>query len=236
VSRTLERLERAAGALGLALPPGALAHYAIYLREIERWRRRINLTAASTEQDLVDLHVVDSLLPLSVVTVPRDARLADVGSGAGFPGVPIMIARPDLRITLVEASSRRAAFLEHVARTLGISGLTVSVGRAEVLGRAPQYREQFDVVVSRATARAAVMAELCLPLAAVAGMAVLLKGPGGIREMIEARPLVERLGGAVEAIEVRSLPTVARMRVIAILRKRAPCSPEYPRPAAQLGR
>lgn len=232
----LAHLERAAGSMGLALPTGALDQYEVFLRQVIEWRRRINLTGAASIADLVALHVVDSLLPLAVVSVPRGATLADVGAGAGFPGVPIKIARPDLRTTLVEASRRRVAFLEHIVRVLNLGGLTVVQARAETLGRHPGYREHFDVVVSRAVARAATSAELCLPLAAIGGTVLLLKGPSAATELAEARPLIHRLGGMLETPEIHALPTTDRKRLVAVIVKIRRTAAEFPRRPSRLGR
>lgn len=236
MSAPLAQLEHVAGAMGLTLPPGAIAQYEVFLREVIKWRRRLNLTGAASIPDLIALHVVDSLLPLAVVNIPRSAALADVGSGAGFPGVPIKIARPDLRTTLVEASRRRVAFLEHLVRVLGVDGLTVIGARAEILGRLAEYRERFDVVISRAVARAAVSVELCLPLAAPGGLVLLLKGPSARAELTAAAPLIERLGGTLQPPEIRALPTTNRQRLVAVILKRRTTGAEFPRSHGRLGR
>ncbi len=232
----LRQLERAADDMGVALPPGALGCFEAYLHELMVWRGRINLTAATTPQAVVSLHFIDSLLPLSLVDFPRLARVADVGSGGGFPGLPTKIVRPDLRVTLIEASTRRVAFLEHVGRVLELTDLTVAWGRAEVLGRAIEHRERFDIVLSRAAARAGAAAELCLPFARVGGTVILLKGPKAGPELAAARPLIERLGGALSATEVMSLPTTNQSRLVATIKKGRPCGEEYPRSAPRLGR
>lgn len=232
----LSRLERAAGAMGLALPPGALDQCEALLKELLVWRRRMNLTSAATADALVTLHFVDSLIPLTVVKIPQGGRLADVGSGAGFPGLPMKIARPDLDVTLIEATNRRAAFLEHAVRVLRVQGVTVALGRAEDLGRRAEYRERFDAVVSRAVGRAGVGVELCLPLAAEGGVVVLLKGPRAREELAAARPLIERMGGALEEIAIANLPLTGQRRLIAVISKQRPIAPEYPRRGARLGR
>ena len=231
----LAQLERAAAEMRLALPPRALDCFEVYLDEVLSWRHRINLTAASTAQDLVSLHFVDSLLPLSFLEFPPNARVADIGSGAGFPGVPLKIVRPDLRLTLIEASRRRVAFLEHLRASLGYPDIEVVWGRAEVLGRQAEFREAFGVVLSRAAARAGVAAELCLPLAAISGVVVLLKGADAHSEIAAANPLIERLGGRLEASETRHLPTTDRWRLLAVIRKVRPCGPEFPRNVRHLG-
>jgi len=236
VNPALLQLERAAVDIGVALPPGAVAQFETYLRELAVWRRRLNLTAAATPQAVISLHFVDSLLPLSVVDFPQAARVADVGTGGGFPGLPIKIVRPDLRVTLIEGSSRRVAFLEHMGRVLGLTDLAVVWGRAESLGRQAEYRERFDVVLSRAAARAGVTVELCLPFAAVPGTLVLFKGPNAGPEIAAAGPLIERLGGVLTEARAMSLPGTDRSRLVVVIQKKSPCGAEYPRIPTRLGR
>lgn len=232
----LLQLKRGAANLGVALPPRAVAQFETYLRELTVWRRRLNLTATATPQAVISLHFVDSLLPLSVVDFPQAARVADIGSGAGFPGLPIKIARPDLRVTLLEGSSRRVAFLEHIGRVLGLKDLAVVWGRAEGLGRQPEYRERFDIVLSRAAARTGVTIELCLPFAAVPGTVVLFKGPSAGPEVASARALIERLGGALTEVRAKSLPGTDRSRLVVVIQKKSHCGAEYPRSPTRLGR
>jgi 16S rRNA (guanine527-N7)-methyltransferase len=235
VNPALASLERAAGEMRLSLPPGALERFDRYISEVLTWRRRINLTGASTALSLVALHFVDSLLPLAALEFPRGSRVADVGSGAGFPGLPIKIARPDLRVTLVEASSRRVAFLEHVRQALDLPDLEIVWGRAEDVAHQPEFRERFGVVLSRAAARASAAAELCLPFAALDGRVALLKGPGAVKELASAAPLIDRLGGMPEPLTMMHLPGTGQVRLLAVIKKVRPTGAGFPRRPPRLG-
>lgn len=180
--------------------------------------------------------MLDSLVLLGVIGFPDSCDVVDVGSGAGFPGVPIKIARCDLRVTLIEASRRRVAFLEHVRNTLALNDLRIEWGRAEILAHQQGFREAFTMAVERAVARLAVSVELCLPLLRVGGQAVLLKGLTVFGEVRSAEPLIDVLGGSVERLTRRVLPHSEHESVVLVLRKQNPTPAGYPRAAKRLGR
>lgn len=232
----LAQLHAAASGLGVPLDERALARFDRYLGEILHWRRRINLTSASDAAQVISLHFVDALLALSVCDFPERCRVADVGSGAGLPGIPIKIARPHLHLTLIEASRRRVAFLEHVRVATGLDDLEIEWARAEEFGRREERREEYDRSVERATARLSVAAELCLPLVRPGGAAVFLKGPRVLGELEKARPLIAAVGGEIAHSEVRTLPTADRQRAIVVINKVARTPSGYPRSAGRLGR
>ena len=167
---------------------------------------------------------------LALVPYLEGARsLVDVGSGGGLPGLPLKIARPDLELTLIEANRRKAAFLEHAAATLELSGVRVVTARAEDAGRDPALRERFDVAVARALAEMAVLAELCLPLVRVGGRLLAMKAAAQA-EVAAALPALEVLGG--ELAGVFDAPTALRDRgQIVVVRKVSPTPAEFPRRA-----
>ncbi len=168
--------------------------------------------------------------------MPAEARVIDVGTGAGLPGVVVRIVRPDLRVVLLESSRRKVAFLEHLQHTLGLDDLLIEWGRAEDLAHRAGMREAFDVAVTRATARLAVAAELCLPFVLVSGAAICLKGPKVHEEVDEARGLIAELGARVESCELRILPETELRRAAVVLRKERSTPERFPRPAKGLGR
>lgn len=230
----LARLQSGAAGLGIALDTAALARFERFLEQMLSWRARLNLTAAASAGELEGLHFVDSLLPLWACVVPPGCRVADVGSGAGFPGMPMKIARPDLRIVLVEASRRRVAFLEHLRGALDLPDVEIRWARAEELGHEHGFREAFGLAVSRATAPLSAC-ELTLPLVEPGGAVALLRGPKVAEEAVVVGPLVEALGGEVESCVLRALPTTDRMRAALVLRKIHPTPPEFPRRGRRLG-
>jgi 16S rRNA (guanine527-N7)-methyltransferase len=235
VNPEIDRLERGADTLGVPLDGKALHRFDRYLGALMLWRTRLNLIGPAGAQELVQLHLLDSLLPLAALTISPGAALVDVGSGAGLPGVPLKIARPDLRVTLVEASRRRVAFLEHLREVLELPDVAVACGRAEVLAHREAFRERSDVASERATARLDAAAELCLPFVAVGGACLLLKGPTAIERVAVARPLISDLGAIVEYSSIFPLPGTDRTRTVLVLRKRAATPSHYPRRAARLG-
>jgi len=233
VSPAIGRLERGAGALGVRLDPTALDRFERYLAALVRWGSRLNLVGASGEDELVDRHLIDSLLPLAAVELPPGADVVDVGSGAGLPGVPMKIARPDLRVTLLEASRRRVAFLEHLRDAVDLPDLGVRWGRAEDLARQADHRELYDCSVERATAKAAAALELCAPLVAVGGWCVLLKGPAVLDELPAAAGLAESLG--LSKISIKKLYAYSGPTLVVVASKVVITPSVYPRRASRLG-
>lgn len=188
----------------------------------------LNLTAITSAQDVAVKHVADSLTCLLVGEWATGAAVCDVGTGGGFPGMVIAITRPDLKVRLVDAVAKKLAFLSTVAGELGVS-VDVRHGRAEELGRDKQMRESHDLVVARAVARLAVLAEYCLPLCKVGGWFVAMKGPGVTEELDEARRALEILGGRVAGVLEVELPLGAGKRTLISVYKERPTPSTYPR-------
>lgn len=235
-SSALGRLLAVSAELVVPLDGPALMRFERYLSEILHWRRRFNLTPTGDPAQIVSLHFADALLALSVGDFPKDCRVVDVGSGAGLPGIPMKIARPDLRMTLVEASRRRIGFLEHLRAVLTLEDIEIEWTRAEDFGQRNDRREVYDRSVERAAARIAVAMELCLPLVRVGGAAVFLKGPRVLEELDRTRSLLTSLGGRIICDEVRALPTTDRERAVIVVGKVAHTPLPYPRSAGRHGR
>lgn len=220
------RLRSEAAAVGIALTDEHTAGLVRYLRLIEQWRRPAGLTAVADPFEAARVHVADSLLCLRAGIAPA-ANVIDIGSGAGLPGIPLALVRSDLRVTLLEAERRKAAFLEMAARELSLS-VEVVAQRAEEAAHDPAAREHYDAVVARAVAPLRVLLELTLPFARVGGRVVLLKGPGAGREMQAAGRAREVLGGGeVERMDAR-LSGGERRQVIVVTKVNATPA-EYPR-------
>lgn len=205
-----------------------------YAELLVDWNKRVNLTAITDPQGILVKHFVDSLLPICKVDLPPKARVVDVGAGAGFPSVPIKLMRGDLQLTLLDSLEKRLTFLRALCQELGREADTLHL-RAEDAGRKPQYREQFDVAVSRAVAPMAELAEYCLPLVEVGGLVLALKGSVGREEAIASQRAVQLCGGIVEDIIDYSLPN-GDPRVLVVLRKHMPTPDKYPRHSAQISK
>ena len=202
-----------------------------YFQELVEWNRVVNLTAIVGPNEVSAKHFLDSL---SVARVISDealvgGSLVDVGSGAGFPGLPLKIAWPGLNVTLVDSVGKKAAFLRHVVDTLGLEGVEVEVGRAEALAHESRLRERFDVVASRAVAKMAELAELTLTFCKPGGIVVAQKKAGIEDELRDAERAIALLGGALERIEAVDDVEPDDPRWLVVLRKVAPSPSRYPR-------
>ena len=182
--------------LGLALEDSALGQFENYARILEEENRKINLTAVTGEREIAERHFIDSLAVLAAAgDIVKCARVVDVGSGAGFPGLPMKIAEPSICLTALDSTEKKVQFLRKVCEVLGLSGAEAVFGRAEELSRLPERREKYDIAVSRAVARLNVLAELCLPFVKVGGSFFAMKTASNEEEIKEAANAVKLLGG-----------------------------------------
>ena len=202
-----------------------------YARLLFEWNQKMNLTAITSPEGVALLHFADSLTLLSAADFKDGASLADVGTGAGFPSVPLAIMRPDMQFTLVDSLNKRITFLEAVKSELGLDFKTVH-GRAEELGRDVKYREKFDFATARAVAGLNVLCEYCLPFVKKGGSFLAMKGPSGRDEAAQAENAVKLLGGRLSAVKEFSLGENDR-RVI-IIDKISPISQKYPRQSGKI--
>jgi len=238
-------LLQGAQALGLSLSPRQLEQFETYYSELTVWNQRINLTAISGHQEVQRRHFVDSLSCLLAFfhdgesgAIPdrlplqrddRPLRLLDVGSGAGFPGVPLKIMRPDLRVTLLEATGKKVSFLKQLVDMLELEGIDVLKGRAEELGHDPVHREAYDLVVARAVAHMRVLCEYGLPFLRLGGRMVAQKGEGAPAEAAEAAQALAVLGGRLVSCKALHLPGIAGERYLVAIEKVAHVPDGYPR-------
>ena len=161
--------------IGVNLTDLQKAQFNTYLSELKAWNENVNLTAIKEDEDIISKHFFDSLSVLRAIP-ENTATLADIGSGAGFPGLPIKIARPDLKVTLIESVGKKADFLKHIIQILKLNDTEVVQARVEEIGRDPNLREQFDVVTARAVATLSTLCEYALPLLRVGGVFIAQKG------------------------------------------------------------
>ena len=189
--------------------------------------RKTNLTRITEPEEAVTLHIVDSLLLAPYVS----GAFADMGSGAGFPGIPLKIAFPALNLCLADSLNKRILFLEEVIRELELTGIRTVHGRAEDLGRDRQYRESFDLVVSRAVANLSSLSEYCLPLVKMQGQMIAYKSTEIDQEIQKAHRAVRILGGEKMTVRTLPLPETDLERSFVIVQKKNPTPARYPRKA-----
>lgn len=226
--------EKNAREYGLELSEEALARFDSYAELLVEWNEKINLTAITDPAGIADKHFLDSLLLLRAVDVKPGAQLADVGTGAGFPSVPVKIVRDDVDLTLIDSLNKRINFLNELSSELGIESRCVHA-RAEELARNSAYRESFDVVCARAVAKLPTLCEYCLPFVKVGGVFAALKGPDGRSEAKSAANAVKTLGGKIDDIRDFTLPDGDR-RVIITVKKISQTPTKYPRQSGKISK
>ncbi|MBQ9009426.1 MAG: 16S rRNA (guanine(527)-N(7))-methyltransferase RsmG [Clostridia bacterium] len=203
---------------------------------LDEYNRQMDLTAVLDEDERVDRHDLDSVAALALTGFPEGAEIIDVGTGAGFPGIPLLILRPDLQLTLLDAQQKRCAFLREALTRLELTARVVHA-RAEDAGQWPELREQFDVVVSRAVATMGVLQELMLPLARTGGKSIAWKGPKGLEELESARRAAFLLGGhLLDPVSVQIPGRPDWSHLLLITEKIRPTPAKYPRKAGLPGK
>lgn len=216
-----------ASAWNITLTPTQVDHFLVYQHELQRWNTHTNLTAITSNEDIITRHFLDSLrCAQSWGTSPH--KLVDIGSGAGFPGIPLKIAFPDLHITLVESVAKKGAFLKHIAEMLNLNNVTILHARAETIGHQPAHRAAYDVAIARAVASLPVLAEYCLPLIRIGGRMLAPKGADSADEVTAAHTALALLGGQTIAIEPVALPEI-EPRTLVVIEKTTATPNAYPR-------
>lgn len=221
--------------LGVALTDEQIGKLDTYARLLVEWNEKMNLTAITEPDEVAVKHFADSLALLSLLPT-QSFSLIDVGTGAGFPGVPLKIIRPDMRLTLLDSLNKRLLFLEEVCRTLSLESVTLIHDRAEEAGRKPQLREQFDVATARAVAALPTLCEYCLPLVRVGGRFIAMKGPEGEQEMQAAARAVAQLGGKCRDVRTVTLTTSRETleRRLILIDKTSHTPAQYPRHSSKI--
>lgn len=230
-------LEEGLTAFGLEPAAASCDAIARHLAMVADWNERINLTAITTEREMVIKHALDSAAGLKVVSLSAGMKVLDVGTGAGFPGVTWKCIVPGITLTLLESLQKRCKFLEAVGEevieplTGKTDGYRVLWSRAEDAGQSAEHRERYDLVTARAVADLRVLTEYCLPFVKVGGDFLALKGPGVAGEVEGARRAIELLGGQLENVVEVELPEGAGARSLVRIRKVRPTPKTYPRKA-----
>ena len=238
----MKLLDHGARSLGISLSDEQLDQFELYYRELAEWNQRANLTAITGYEKTQVRHFLDSLtvcLPLQsgdgasstnlAGTLAGIERVVDVGSGAGFPGLPLKLAFPGIELHLLESVGKKTAFLEHIAGLLGLRGVSVHTGRAEELARLPEMRETFDLALVRGVARISLLLEYTLPYCRVGGLAVAHKHGGLESEIGEAEYALSELGGRLAGVFPVTLEGLTDDRVLVSFEKASPTPDRYPR-------
>jgi len=206
----------------------------IFSKLLVEWNEKMNLTAVTDPDGISVKHFLDSVVPLSAFEIPENAKVIDVGTGAGFPGVPIKIMRGDLDFTFMDSLNKRITFLNEVSKSLGFEKAEFVHGRAEEAGKDKKYREKYDVAVSRAVANLKVLSEYCVPFVKVGGIFAAFKQFEVQEEIEDARAMIGSLGGKIAEIKEVSIPQSDIVRKIVIIEKVKETPAQFPRRANKI--
>lgn len=231
----MEKLKDLCKNNGLVLDDTAIQRFSDYMALVIEWNEKINLTSITDEDEFIIKHFYDCLTILQKVDIPQGSSIIDVGTGAGFPGVPLKIARPDIELTLLDSLNKRLVFLNDcVLKTLGLSAEIVH-GRAEECSKDESFREKFDFATSRAVANLAALSEYCLPFVKVGGVFISMKGPDTSDEISGAENAIKTLGGKLSKVEELVLPDESGRSIIVIDKiKKTP--EKYPRRGVKINK
>ncbi len=206
---------------------------ATYEKELMSWNQKFNLTAIRDVDGIRVKHFLDSFSCVLAWKANPPSRLVDVGTGAGFPGIPLKILYPSMQVTLVESVGKKAMFCQHIIEVLRLDGIEVVNARAETLGQDARHREKYDWAVARAVANLSVLSEYLLPLVKVKGTMLAQKGESGPAEAQSAEHAIKLLGGKLQQVIPLNLPGVVEDRYLVLVDKVHATPPKYPRNAGQ---
>jgi len=225
----LERFAAYLAELGMSMTSAQLGQFAAYQALLIDWNERINLTGIREPEMIQVRHFLDSLTCATVTGDLGGTYLADIGTGAGFPGLPLKILFPGMHLTLVESVAKKARFLSAVIVELRMSGVRVITERAEVIGQSPEHRARYDWVVARAVAELRVLAEYLFPLCRLGGHVLVQKGEHAMAELESADEAIDILGGAQPTVHPVRLPGLDRTHYLIVSEKMAETPSRYPR-------
>lgn len=201
----------------------------VYMTNLLEWNEKINLTAITDEDDIILKHFIDSLTILEYI--PEKSNVIDVGTGAGFPGIPLKIVREDINMTLMDSLNKRITFLNEIINKLGLKKINAIHSRAEELAKIPEHREKYDIAVSRAVANLSTLSEYMIPFVKVGGKCICMKGSNIEEELKTAKNAIKELGGEIEKVINFKLPDSDNERNIIIIKKVRNTKNKYPRKA-----
>lgn len=211
----MERLRMLAEKEGLSLNAKQLAQFTQYQKLLIAWNRTHNLTAITQPEEILEKHFIDSLLLMKHWPLPKGVAMIDVGTGAGFPSIPLKIVRPDIQLTLLDGRNKKISFLKELTEQLEQNNQVIH-GRAEDLAHQPEHREQYSLAVARAVAALPVLLELCLPFVQRNGMFLAMKGPSCLEEVENGKSALEKLGGTLLGVGKDELPSGDQRTIIKI--------------------
>lgn len=216
---------------GITLSAEQLKQFDLYYDELVSWNEKMNLTGITEREQVYTKHFYDSISLAFFLDMNEIKNLADIGSGAGFPGIPLKICFPHLKLTIVDSLNKRISFLQHICTTLKLTDVQLIHGRAEDIARQYTHRDAYDLVTARAVARQSLLNEFCLPFTRKDGIFAAMKGSDPSEELAEAKYSLKELRAELSKVESFSLPVEESARHIVLIRKTGATPAKYPRKA-----
>jgi len=218
--------------IGITLNKEQINKFSRYLELLVQWNQKINLTSLKTPQKIIIKHFLDSISCIKIIskyTNIEGISVIDMGTGAGFPGVPIKIVCPSINLSLLEARKKKTVFLEKIIEEMNFQQVEILNGRAEAIGKCPDYREKYDIALSRAVALLNTLSEYCLPFVRVGGLFIAQKGRSYKKEIDKSLRTIQLLGGELIGVENIRIPFINQERYLLVIKKIKDTPSEYPR-------
>lgn len=215
--------------LGIDINEDKINSFILYKELLKEWNKKINITSITDDEEIDIKHFIDSITPLTTDLFRKDIKMIDIGTGGGFPGVPLKIINEDMEVVLLDSLKKRITFLNEIIDKLDLKNIISIHGRAEELGRDKSYREKYDIAISRAVASLNTLSEYCLPFVKVGGFFISMKGPDVDEELKEAEKSIRILGGKLKEKKVIKLPLSDITHSLIIIEKIKETPTKYPR-------
>ncbi len=229
-----QKLINGAKQLNITMTEKQANKFILYMELLLQHNENVNLTAITDKDEIIVKHFLDSLIPMSVLKIEDNTKIIDVGTGAGFPSIPLKIMLPNVHFVLLDSLNKRINFLDEVIQKLDLKNIETVHGRSEDYGQNDEFREQFDFVVSRAVANMAVLSEFCLPFIKLNGQFIALKGKSAENEIENGLKAITTLGGEIKNVEKIKLPYTNILREIVVIDKMFETPTKYPRKAGKV--
>ena len=228
-------IEEKAETLGISVSPDLIEKLEVYAKELKEWNEKINLTAITDDEGIAVKHFIDSLMLLKYIDIPENSKIIDVGTGAGFPGLVIAAARPDVKVTLLDSTGKKLKVVNDIGEKMGLLNYEILNMRAEEAGQKKEYRELFDFATARAVAELRVLSEYCLPFVKQNGYFISMKGALADKEIENATNALKTLSGKIEEKYNFNLCDAGERNIIKI-KKISQIPTKYPRVSAQIAK